>query len=191
MQNVPNQPKQKKFKLSPNAVMTYLLVAVLVTMGVSFSKYSTIEENPDVARVAKFDVSIAISETELVINNIDSDDDIQITYFTVENKSEVSVKYDKLKIVLPDKLQKGVNVVLAKRNDNKIYEEMPLEECVDNSVFIFRVNDSLGTDETNKQTKYKFTVEYDEFTVEYDESLAYASQLFEGITVSLDAVQIN
>ncbi len=105
--------KEKKRRgFSTSALLVYLLIAVTLTTGVSFSRYTTSVSGSDSARVAGFDVSIFGSTDRIHIDGSNSESDLTGSYtLTVTNNSEVAVEYT-ITVQTASPLPKGINLTM-------------------------------------------------------------------------------
>ncbi len=104
--------KEKKRRYFPTTtLLVYLLIAVTLTTGVSFSRYTSTASGSANARVAKFEISTHAADGQR-ISLADGPDTASGSYvFTVSSASEVSVTYDVL-VTLPSALPAGVTMTL-------------------------------------------------------------------------------
>ncbi len=87
--------KEKKRRYFPTTtLLVYLLIAVTLTTGVSFSRYTTSVSGSDSARVARFDVSIGIQSTLIELNGNLEPGFTKDYEFTVSNSGEVAIQYN-------------------------------------------------------------------------------------------------
>lgn len=105
--------KEKKRRYFPTTtLLVYLLIAVTLTTGVSFSRYTTSVSGSDSARVARFDVSISGSADSISIDGSNSESDLTGSYtLTVTNNSEVAVEYT-ITVQTASPLPKGINLTM-------------------------------------------------------------------------------
>ena len=85
--------KQKKFRLPLSAYLSYLLVACLLVMGVTFSGYVSSAGGSDSARVAKFKVTSAgeVFVADPITASLEPGETV-IKQFDVTNSSETTVE---------------------------------------------------------------------------------------------------
>ncbi len=82
--------------LRASSVILCLTVAVILTTGATFARYSSSVSDWAGARVAKFEVSMNAQGSDITLNGAATqDDEMSGTYgFTVSSNSEVAVEYD-------------------------------------------------------------------------------------------------
>lgn len=87
--------EKKKFRLPLSAYLSYLLVACLLAMGVTFSGYVSSAGGSDSARVAKFEIEATSDGQDfpaVLISAPLEPGETVIKKFTVTNKSETTVE---------------------------------------------------------------------------------------------------
>ncbi len=88
--------KTKRRGIPTPALIVYLLIAVSLTTGVSFSRYTSAASGSDSAQVAKWDIQINAvpSDNKTFSGNMDDKMVETLSYgFSVSSNSEVSAKY--------------------------------------------------------------------------------------------------
>lgn len=145
------QNKKNKFLLPLSAYLSYLLLAVFLLSGVTFSRYITSTEDGAVGRSAKFEVEIGSQAKDLYIN-VNEDKLTDNFDFSVKSNSEVSAYYDiiiDLKTTLPEGLTVKLNTLDADSIENNVYtfrrvgEFAPLDSEEHNHSLIFTATENL------------------------------------------------
>lgn len=104
----------KRQRIPISAFMVYLLLAVTLTTGASFSRYSTTVSGSDSAKVAKWEVSMnAITSDGVTMNAGDATGStMDGTYtFTVSSRSEVAMEYS-IEVAFSKALPAGVSLTV-------------------------------------------------------------------------------
>ena len=86
-------------------LLVYLLIATLISTGISFAKYTTSVDASGHARVAAFNVTTTLADAEKVLDTTKGAAYYRYM-FQVRNDSEVAVKYDVVLTGVPE----GVSV---------------------------------------------------------------------------------
>lgn len=108
--------KRESFELNFSRYQRFLVLAVLLTVAITFSKYiTTVNESADTA-VAKFNVSAADGYGSMAEITLDEAGETSGTYsFTVTNNSEVDLKHSIIVKGVPSyvdvTMSKGATVV--------------------------------------------------------------------------------
>ncbi len=103
---------KSRFRLPMSALVTYLLLACLLTTGVTFAKFISTSGGGDNARVAKFDVSTDDGGvTELVIDCNHAYSSTANYEFDVINNGETAIGYTVI-VDMPSEFQQTVTLEL-------------------------------------------------------------------------------
>ena len=85
------QANSEKLRLQWRLILlVYLLIATLISTGISFAKYTTSGEGSGYARVAAFNMTTSLSSTTQILNTTDGTASYTHS-FAVTNSSEVAV----------------------------------------------------------------------------------------------------
>ncbi len=160
--------KEKKRRgFSTSALIVYLLIAVTLTTGVSFSRYTSTASGSDSARVAKFGVTASVENTAITVNSPNGEGGS--AKINVTNSSEVVIAYEVV-VTLPKTLTSGMNLTLDGVNVTP-----------SGNVYTFPVSGNLGIGSTNEHN----------LTVTLTSGTPFAEDTFDGINVAVNAVQVD
>lgn len=116
----------KRRRLPAAVYLCYLLVAVLAFTGASVAGYKTENSGDDSARVARFEVVMAINAGQANDYTLDTSSSAKsMTYgFSVQNNSEVAARYNltvKFGSALPSRLSLKIDGVAGTTTDNQTF----------------------------------------------------------------------
>ncbi len=162
--------KEKKRRCLPvSALIMYLMIAALLTTGVSFSRYTTSVSGFCSARVARFDVTASFPDTAAIEMSEGTGTRAEYS-FEVTNNSEVAVSYD-IKVSLPKALPAGIKLSM---DDISVMSDGSQNE------FVFPGGE-LGDNGGTRTHTLIITADYTALTETY----------YQKVSISITAVQID
>ncbi len=114
---------QSRWRIPLRALTVYLLVATLLTTGISFARYSTSGPGSDNdARVAKWDVRVDFPDGEIELTEDTLEKKAEYS-FSVVNNSEVAVTYE-INVTFNNPLPNGITMSIGETSVEGNGEQM-------------------------------------------------------------------
>ena len=174
---------KSRFRLPMSALVTYLLLACLLTTGVTLAKFISTSGGSDMASVASFEVfsNVTSSEGDLSIDCTHVYSSTATYVFDVVNNGEVAVGY-KVIVTLPHLFaQEGIEIRLNDQSPQTVGGLAYMAEG-DEIVYTFENDEVIAPRSIRQGVTLSFIG---------DRSQTYYDETVEGVKVKVVATQID